>query len=191
MKFLRTFSIVAALVVSASIARAQASAYGAVIIDSFGFNGNNYASGGSYKGATGGLIAGGFYTFHSPSRFKAGLDGRILYSPGYNGGGAYTGALRVGFVPQHNPLRPYFQLGGGVVSTQLRNVACSSCGVTTGRVTSGVAQLDFGLDIRVTEHYDIRFDYGADAGGSNGSTTAAVGWLGTGVVYHFHPTQHT
>src|SRR5215469_13550777 len=85
-----------------------------------------------------------------------------MFSPGYDGGRAYTGALRVSFVPNHNRLRPYFQIGGGVASTQLFQTVCNrfTCGGTTNRVTNGVLQLDFGLDIRTTNHMDIRaFDW--------------------------------
>lgn len=166
---------------------AQTSVYGTVALTRFGFTGNNYPNGTSFKSETGGLIAGAFYTFPSASRWKAGIDGRVTLSPGYNGGSAYTGALRAGFVPNHNRLRPYFQIGGGVASTQIHETICGlTCGVTTNRVTNGVLQLDFGLDIRATDHLGIRaFDWGADAGTSNGNTHAGLGFFAAGVVYHF------
>lgn len=166
---------------------AQASVYGSASLTSFGFTGSNYSRGGSFKSDTGGVTGGAFYTFPSPSRFKAGIDGRILYSPGYNGGTAYTGAFRVSFVPHKNRLRPYFQIGGGVASTQLNYTICSfTCGTTTNRVTNGVAQIVFGLDVRATPNLDIRaLDYGADAGSGNGPAHAAAAFLGAGIVYHF------
>jgi hypothetical protein len=190
-KTIRTLLFLCAAAMATHAACAQGSVYVAPMYDSFGFNGTGYPSGGSFKSATGGVMGGGFYTFPSGSRFKAGIDGRAAYSSGYKGGQAYTGALRVSFVPHHNRLRPYFQLGGGVVSTQLNSTVCSfSCATTTSRITSGVAQLAFGLDIRLTNHFDLRaFDYGADAGGGNSGTHAAMGFLDVGVVYHFHGTN--
>ena len=166
------------------------SVYGTASAIRFGFTGDNYPNGPSFKAETGGLIAGAFYTFPSGNRFKAGIDGRVTLSPGYNGGSAYTGALRASFVPDHNRFRPYFQIGGGVASTQFRETVCSgfSCSVSTSRVANGVVQLDFGLDIRATSHLDIRaFDWGADAGTSNASTHGALGYFSEGVVYHFQP----
>ncbi len=161
------------------------------MLNDFGFSGGNYGSG-SFKGDSGGLTGGAFYTFPSSSRFKAGIDGRVSFSPGYKGGSAYTGAFRVGFVPNKNRLRPFFQIGGGLASTQLHETICNgfSCGVTTSRVTNGVAQIDFGLDIRATSRIDIRaFDDGADASGSNGSVKATAAFLNFGVVYHLSPTK--
>lgn len=158
------------------------------MVDSFGFTGTNYSSSGSFKGTTAGVVGGAFYTFRSASRLKAGIDGRVTYSPGYKGGSAYTGALRVSFVPNHNPLRPYLQIGGGVASTDLNEAICNgfSCGIRTQRISNGVAQIAFGLDVRVSDHLDIRaLDYGADAGGSNSPANAAAGFLDAGVVYHF------
>ena len=171
---------------------AQTSVYGSAMFDAFGGTGDNYGNG-AFKGNTGGFIAGAFYTFPSASRFKAGIDGRITYSPGDKGGSAYTGALRVSFVPNHNRLRPYFQIGGGVAKTDLATVTCGTynCYGAVDHATSGVAQLVFGLDVRLTEHLDLRaIDYGADAGSSNGGPHAAVGFIDAGVIYHFHPITH-
>ena len=175
---LSTSVVVIGLFTFVTAISAQTSIYGTVAAADFGFTGNNYPNGVSFKPRTAGLIGGAFYTFPSASRFKAGIDGRVTFSPSYNGGSAYTGALRAGFVPNHNRLRPYFQIGGGVASTQIHETICNgfTCGVQTNRVTNGVLQLDFGLDIRATDHLDVRaFDWGADAGTSNGSTHAGTG----------------
>lgn len=164
------------------------SVYGTAMVNAFGFTGSDYSSGGSLKPTTGGVTGGAFYTFPSPSRFKAGIDGRITYSPGYNGGSAYTGALRVSFIPNRNRLRPYLQIGGGVASTQIHYTICNgfSCGVRTDHISNGLAQIVFGLDVRATQHVDIRaFDYGADAGSGKGSAHAAAAFIDAGVVYHF------
>lgn len=184
------YSLLAAILLLSFLqsACAQASVYGTAMFDAFGFTGSNYPSGGSFKSDTGGLTAGAFYNFHTSSRLKAGIDGRITYSAGYKGGSAYTGALRVSFVPNKNRLRPYFQLGGGVASTDLHQTICNgfTCGITTTRISNGVAQLAFGLDVRATPHVDIRaLDYGADAGSAGPGSHAAVGFLDAGLVYHF------
>jgi hypothetical protein len=171
--------------------KAQTAVYGTANIQEFGFIGGDNGNQ-SYKPANGSINVGVFYTFPSPSRLKAGIDGRVLYGPGYNGGSAYTAALRVGFVPNRNRLRPYVQLGGGVARTQLHQTICSgfACNTTTSEATGGVLQLDFGLDIRVSEHFDVRaIDYGADAGGSSVNSVDGV-FVGAGVVYHFRPITH-
>ena len=155
--------------------------------DRFGFDGANY-SGVSYKPANGGVIGGVFFTIPDASRFKGGIDARATYGVGSNGGSAYTAAFRFSFVPHHNPLRPYAQIGGGVVSSDGPQIVCygALCGVGTARITNPALHLAFGLDIRATSHLDVRaFDYGADADGSNGPTRAAVGFLDAGLVYHF------
>jgi len=166
---------------------AQISVYGTAAVSQFGFNGGNFGNG-SYKPHTGGLTAGAFFTFPSSSRLKAGIDGRVTYSPGYNGGTAYAGTLRLSFVPNRNRFRPYFQIGGGVVSTQLNQTVCNGflCGTTNEQVTNPVAELGFGLDIRATSHVDIRaLDFGVGAGAGANSTHSAGTSMGAGVVYHF------
>jgi hypothetical protein len=193
MKFSRcvaAFVAVFCLVLSHK-ASAQTSVYGSAMLDAFGGTGDYYGNG-EFKGNAAGFIVGAFYTFPSPSRFKAGVDGRITYSPGDKGGSAYTGALRVSFVPTHVRLRPYFQIGGGVVKTDLSTVTCDSynCYGTVVHATSGAAQIVFGLDVRLTDHFDLRaIDYGADAGGSSGGPHAAAAFIDAGVIYHFHPTK--
>lgn len=145
----------------------------------------------NYKGDTGGFGGGAFYNFPIDSRVTVGLDGRAAYSSGDKGGFLAGAALRVGFVPHHNPLRPYFQVGGGVVhssyidSMYFYDTASRVPVVTTRRsVTSGAAQFVVGLDIRLTEHFDLRApELGAQAGGGDGIQTG-VGFLNAGIVYH-------
>ena len=158
----------------------------------FGFSGADYSGGISFKPDTMGFIGGAFYTFPSASRFKAGIDGRATLSPGYNGGSAYTAALRASLVPKRNRLRPYFQVGGGVASTQSSETICNGfgCSPRTDRVTNGVLHLDFGLDIRASDQLDIRaFDWGANVGSSGNGDHAAVGFFSAGLVYHFSPRK--
>lgn len=176
----------------AAQAPAQVSVYGTGISGAFGFTGDNYPNSPSLKPRTSGLIAGAFYMLPSPSRFKGGLDLRGTFSPGYDGGKAYTGGVRFAWVPRRFPLRPYAGFGGGVASTQLRESICdgSGCGTKTDQITGGVVELNAGLDIRVTRRFDIRaIDYQADSGGSRGLTSAAARSVSAGVVFHFGSTK--
>jgi hypothetical protein len=137
------------------------------------------------------FIAGGFYDFPSDSRLKAGIDLRTVLSPGTMGGDFTGVALRVAFVPHKFVLRPYFQIGGGVVTTTVNNYVVvngnSFTVVPKQRFTNGGVEFDFGLDVRLSEHFDLRIpDYGAAAGGSS-STNAAMAFFGVGVVYHLRP----
>lgn len=171
---------------------AQTSAYGTASVNAYGFTGDNYPNGPSLKPRTEGFVGGVFYMFPSVSRFKGGLDGRATFSPGYNGGRAYTGGFRFSFVPNHFFLRPYAGFGGGVVSTQLHESVCNGfgCGQSTSQITGGVVHLNAGLDIHINRMFDIRaFDYEADTGGSRGLTSAAMRSYSAGVVYHFGPRK--
>lgn len=153
----------------------------------FGFTGDNYPNGPAFKPTTTGFTAGAFYTMARPGRFKSGFDGRVTSSPGYNGGKAYTGAIRFSLVPYRFPLRPYAQFGGGAASTQLHEAICNGfgCSQKTSQVTGGVIQLDAGLDIHLTRQIDIRaFDYESDKGGSAGLTSAAMRSFSAGMIFH-------
>jgi hypothetical protein len=125
-------------------------------------------------GDTGSLGGGAFYNFPIDSRVTVGLDGRAAFSVGDKDGYLAGAALRVGFVLHQIPLRPYFQLGGGVVHSAYndslynynRNGVVTV--VTTRRpVTSGAAQLLFRLDIRLSDRFDLRApELGAQASGA-------------------------
>lgn len=158
-------------------ASAQASAYGAVALENFCTD----TSQTSCKSDTVGLIGGGFYNFPIQSRVTVGIDGRVSYGPGTRGGMSATAALRVGFVPNRNPLRPYFQLGGGVVSSAGDDPRQAS------RHTSGALQLALGVDLRLTNAIDWRVaELGAAAGaGSEANPAAGTAYFNTGIVYHF------
>jgi hypothetical protein len=191
-RFLSLVLVVLGLFSFGDSASAQVSVYGTASANSFGFTGDNYPSGPLLKPRTSGFTAGAFYMFPGASRFKAGLDGRMTFSPGYDGGKAYTGGIRLSFVPNHFFLRPYVQFGGGVASTQLHEAVCDGpgCGQSTDQITGGVVQLNGGLDIRVNRQFDIRaFDYEADTGGSRGLTSAALRSFSGGVVYHLRPRE--
>jgi hypothetical protein len=170
-----------------SLSHAQTAVYGTVGLTQYGFTNNG--NGVSYKTAGAGLAAGAFYNFRAASRLKAGVDVRGTYSPGYRGGEAGLAALRISFVPHHNRLRPFFEIGGGVVTSPY-NESVNTPGflgqilVEQKRSTNGDLMLDFGLDIRLTSSLDYRaFDYGAAATGTNNG--ADLGFLNTGLVYHF------
>jgi hypothetical protein len=157
----------------------------------FGFSGADYPGGTQLKPQTTGFITGAFYTLPSLSPLKASLDSRYTFAPGYNGGKAYTAAIRMSFVPNQFMLRPYADFGGGVASTQLHQNICGlTCRQTTSQLTSGVVQFGGGLDIRVNRLFDIRaFDYQYDTGGRAGITHAAMHSFSSGLVFHV-PSRH-
>lgn len=168
---------------------AQTSVYGTGAAAAFGFSGQDY-NGTQLKPRTPGFIAGAFYMLPGRRAFRFGFDGRYTFAPSYNGGNAFTGAIRVGFAPGHLALHPYAEFGGGAVSTQLRQ-SCNglSCTPTLTQLTSGVVQYGAGLDIRANRLVDIRaIDYQYDTGGRAGVTHAAMQSLSAGLVFHFgHP----
>jgi hypothetical protein len=193
MTFVQSLKLcLASLILIPAAAGAQFSVYAAPTLTGFGLSDSNSIS---FKTDSGGLTVGGFYNFPIQSRLTAGIDLRDTYSFGSNGGDFAGVALRIGFVPHKVRLRPYFQLGGGFVSTTGNAYALTfnpTVGyldtVSTQRYTNGAVELVFGLDIRLTDHIDLRaFDYGAAAGASNSNTTAALGFLDAGIVYHFRP----
>ncbi len=166
--------------------RAQISVYGSVALTNFVFftNGYDYP-----KSDTGGVIGGAFYNFPIQSRLTAGIDARVNYGFGQRGGTAAAVALRIGFVPRHVVLRPYFEIGGGVVSsTEIVNSSILlGLGPQSKRYTSGGVELAAGLDIRLNNSFDLRaFEFGAVAPPSNSNnTTVGSGFIDAGVVYHF------
>jgi hypothetical protein len=167
-----------AVTATAAIAHAQVSAYGIVGVNGYGF---------SYRGITpnsyndtAGFGGGAFYNFPIRSRVTVGVDGRVFYGPGSYGGTTAGAALRVGFVPKVNRLRPFLAIGGGIVTSVLNP------GFDPVRYTNGALELLGGLDIRVTDSVDIRaLEWGAAAGLSSTGTASDVGFLDAGVVYHF------
>jgi len=174
--------IIALLILPTSSAQAQVSAYCMAALTSYGFSYQNNSYNFPVDAAS--LVGGAFYNFPIRSRLTAGIDGRVLYGPGSYGGTTATGALRIGFVPTRVRLRPYFELGGGVISARLKT------GGPTEYVTNGGAELIFGLDVRLTDSIDLRaIDYGAAVGPTNNGTTSGVVFLGAGFVYHFRPAE--
>jgi hypothetical protein len=168
--------------VCATVADAQVSAYGVVGVNAYGFSYQGNAP--NYYKSTAGLGGGAFYNFPIQSRMTVGIDGRVFYGPGTFGGVTADAALRIGFVPEVNRLRPYFAIGGGVVSS------VQNPGYEPVRVTSGALELLGGLDIRATDSIDIRaVEYGGAAGYSGTGKASQVGFLDTGVVYHFRPVK--
>ena len=162
-----------------SVASAQVSIYGTGALGEYGLKPVN-SSLFSFKSGAPGFVIGGFYNFPIDSRVTVGVDLRLAENPGAKGGTASGIALRVGFVPHHVPLRPYFAIGGGVISTST-NTELVNDQVLPGSYTNGAAILAFGLDIPVTRSIDVRaLDIGSEAGGSSGTVYAD-----TGIVFHF------
>ena len=165
---------------TASIANAQVSAYGVVGVNGYGFSYRGNSPSSYYD--TAGFGGGAFYNFPIRSRVTVGIDGRVFYGPGSYGGTTADAALRIGFVPKVNRLRPYLAIGGGMVTSVLNP------GFDPTRVTNGALELLGGLDIRMTDSVDIRaVEWGAAAGYSSSGIASEVGFLDAGVVYHFRP----
>jgi hypothetical protein len=162
-------------------AHAQASVYGAVAVTEYAVTPVNSSSL-SFKSGTLGFVMGAFYNFPIDSRLTAGLDLRLTESPGAKGGTSGALAFRIGFVPREVRLRPYFELGGGFLSTST-NPELVNDGVRAGTYTNGTVALVFGLDIRVTNAIDIR----ALEIGDEASSVSGTGYVNAGFVYHFHP----
>jgi hypothetical protein len=167
-------------------ARSQVSAYGSVALTNYTlFNNNSSAA----KSDTAGIIGGAFYNFPIHSRLTAGIDARGSYGFGDRGGASAAVALRIGFVPERVALRPYFQLGGGIVSStfstrQITGPATQALTPQPTRFTSGGVEFAAGLDVRLNHSFDLRaFELGAIAPTS--SMGAGSAWLDAGVVYHF------
>jgi hypothetical protein len=146
--------------------------------------GFSYQGDTSFKDDTASFGGGAFYNFPIHSRLTAGIDGRVLYGPASYGGTTADVALRVGFVPTRVRLRPYFEIGGGVVSS------VSNLGCAPQRITNGAAEFLGGLDIRLTDRVDLRaVEWGAAAGAFNNGPTSGVGFLDARFVYHFHSAE--
>jgi hypothetical protein len=168
-------------------ARAQVSVYGSAALTDYIFVNNNTSAA---KRDTAGIIGGAFYNFPIHSRLTAGIDARAAYGFGVRGGTSAAAALRIGFVPERVLLRPYFQLGAGLVSStftfqQLTGPAIQGLTLQSTRFTSGGVEFAAGLDVRLNHSFDLRaFELGAIAPvSSNGAAGSA--WLDAGVVYHF------
>lgn len=169
-----------ALSATAPSADAQVSAYGVVGLNGYGFSYRGNSPSSYYD--TAGFGGGAFYNFPIRSRVTVGIDGRVFYGPGSYGGTTADAALRIGFVPKVNRLRPYLAIGGGMVTSVL------TPGYEPARVTNGALELLGGLDIRMTDSVDIRaVEWGAAAGYSSTGIASEVGFLDAGVVYHFRP----
>jgi hypothetical protein len=186
MKFVRRLTPVFSLflfLIFTQTARAQISVYGAAALTNFGFSHNGNTS---FKSDTGGFVGGMFYNFPIQSRLTAGIDARGSYGFGPMGGTSVLGALRIGFVPKRVVLRPYVQIGGGVVSSTA-DVDQTTGPLQTRRYTTGAVEFAAGLDVRLNESFDVRaFELGGAAGGSGSGTSVGTAFLDAGIVYHFH-----
>ena len=162
-------------------ANAQMSVYGTVAITAYALSPANNSTF-YFKSDAPGFVIGGSYNFPIQSRLTAGLDLRLTNSPGSKGGTAGSLAFRVGFVPRVVRLRPYFEIGGGMVSVSTNSELVND-GVRAGTYTNGAAMIAFGLDVRVTSSIDIRvLEIGSEA-----STMSGTSYADTGIVYHFGP----
>jgi hypothetical protein len=169
-----------------SAAHAQVSTYASTALTNYTlFNNNSSAA----KSDTAGIIAGAFYNFPIHSRLTAGIDARGSYGFGDRGGAFAAAALRIGFVPERVVLRPYFQLGAGVVGStfttrQITGPATQGLTPQPTRFTSGGVEFAAGLDIRLSHSFDLRaLELGAIAPATSNESPGSA-WLTTGVIYH-------
>jgi len=175
------------LLVPKQNAIAQTSIYGSVALVNYDFENNNTSAA---KSDTAGFVGGVFYNFPIQSRLTAGVDVRGSFGVGSRGGALAAAALRIGFVPERVVLRPYFQLGGGVVTStfninEITGPATQGLSQHSTRFTSGGVEFAGGLDIRLNRSFDLRaVELGAVAGGSNQDVGSA--FLDAGIVYHLH-----
>ena len=179
-----SFMLFAAIVLLIAIrpASAQVSAYGTIAVTNYAysFNGDALNEGKDRVG----IGAGGFYNFPIQSRLTAGIDVRGSVTPGPTGGEKVFVSGRIGFVPKRNPLRPYVQIGGGVISA---NVPGYSNIVHSQTATHGALDLALGLDVRLSRGFDWRameVESGAGVGSNSSSGSASIS---TGVLYRFGP----
>ena len=163
-------------------AQAQFSVYGTVAATNYGYSFNNDNL--TYSPDHLGFGFGGFYNFHVQSRLTAGIDLRGSVTPNSTGGDKAAISARFGFVPNHNPLKPYLQIGGGVIQAKVPAFTNIVQGQT---VTTAALDLALGLDIRLTHSVDLRLLELESGAGSKGSMSAGSASLSTGLVYHFHP----
>jgi hypothetical protein len=162
---------------------AQAAIYASAEITNYGYSssvdGNfAYAPGTghfSYYDDGGGISGGFVYLVRSDSRLKVGADVRGMYSPGSRGGAGGFGALRIAFVPREHAAIPYFQIGGGLLTTTYASSQANPSG-GRGRVTSGAAELDVGLDVRTGSRFTIKaIELGGYAGSNVGHASIGAG----------------
>ncbi len=165
-------------------AKAQSSIYGTVTVSNYGYAFRGEST--TYDSDRFGLGAGGFYNFPIRSRFTAGIDLRGSFTPNADGGSKGFVSARFGFVPHHNPLKPYFQIGGGFIHAK---VPAFTETVQAQAVTAAALDLALGLDIRLTPSFDLRLPELESGAGGNGSMTAGSASLSGGIVYHFHPVR--
>lgn len=163
-------------------ANAQSSIYGTLAVTDYGYAFNNESL--TVSDDHLGFGAGGFYNFPIQSRLTAGIDLRGSITPSSTGGDKGFVSARFGFVPHHNPLKPYVQIGGGFIRTKVPAFFES---VEAQSVTAASLDFAFGLDIRLTPFFDLRLLELESGAGVNGSTTVGSASLSSGVVYHFHP----
>jgi hypothetical protein len=186
MRFL-VFAVLS-LAVLASTASAQTSAFVSITATDYGFSpsGSNVFY---TPGDEAGFIAGVFQNFHKNSRLTLGMDERFSYSPGTQGGAYDAVDFRLGLVPDRNLLRPYFQTGLGVIHSAGSSQSMYSFPV--GHYTQFAEEFLVGLDIKLTDSFDLR---AIELGGVEGvscCTTVSTGIVSAGLVYHLHPLGRT
>ena len=184
----RIASLVLILFIAPHIAKAQFSIYGTLGVAGYG-----YSQAGSNDVIFGrdhiGFGAGATYNFPIQSRLTAGIDLRGAVAPSDYGGSMGTASLRFGFVPHHNRLKPYLQIGGGFVTAKTPSYVAygipSSDTVQKQSFTNGALALALGLDVRILPSFDWRLLEIQSAAGGNTSNNTGMAAVSTGIVYCF------
>jgi hypothetical protein len=186
----RVFSLFlcASSILACRYAHAQTSLYASADITQYDYssqvagNVNDLPGSGSTNKTTGAGVSGGVVQFFANrSRLKAAIDVRGMYSPGVRGGAGGFGALRIAFVPHRNPCSPYFELGGGVLTTTYPKLQ-SNYTVEQQRLTGGASVFNAGLILRPRSRIAIR---AIEIGGFAGSKIGLAS-VGFGVIYTPH-----
>jgi len=186
MQNLRLLPFVFVALLFSYVASAQTSVYVGADLTDYGYssqanNNFNYSPDtGHYSiySDGGGVSGGAVYLFSSASRLKAGVDLRGMYSPGSRGGAGSFASLRIQFVPHQSSLRPYFDIGGGFLTTVYESAASNS-GNGRGRITGGAVDLNFGLEIRTSPRVALK---AIEIGGFSGPDVAHAS-IGVGLSY--------
>jgi len=184
-----------ALLTLTTVARAQnsdISIYVTSTTANYAFFNSTAGSNTVYKGVSSGIGGGLTANFTGNHRTTLGIDIQGASDPADNGGAFGLVSLRVGYVPHKFRLRPFIQVGGGVVSANERpqdfpgpfntvNVRPTN----SVRVTNGTLSAAAGLDIRLTRLLDLRLaEFGVAPDTSTTFDRVGVGFVSSGLVLH-------
>jgi hypothetical protein len=170
------------LILLPNVCHAQVAAYFTYSPTDFLLTGNASISAGGI--ANGGTLGVSFEHLHE-GRFVTAVDLKNTFaSKTHARGDAAAVDYRIAFVPHRVPLKPFIELGLGVVTVHDPNAVPYR---PTPSITDAVLDLALGLDIRLNHSFDLRIADQGDApfrsNASSGSVGASI--LDLGVVCNF------